>query len=94
MADQPFFIDVSVIGDRKMRTLNRTFRRIDESTDVLAFPTEDLSRKPDGMIHLGDVAISYPHARRMAIQMNRMIDTVLVELAIHGVKHLLGEHHE
>lgn len=94
MADRAIVVEISVVGDRKMRDLNRRHRQIDESTDVLSFPTEDLSRAADGLIHLGDVVVSYPEARREALRMNRLIDTVIVEKALHGVKHLLGEHHE
>ena len=94
LADQPVLIEVSVVGDRKMRLLNRTHRKIDAPTDVLSFPTEDLSRAPDGMVHVGDVVVSYPEVRTEALQMNRLIDTVITEKVLHGVKHLLGEHHD
>lgn len=94
LADQPILVEVSVVGDRKMRELNRTHRQIDASTDVLSFPTEDLARAADGMIHLGDVVVSFPEARGEALKMNRLIDTVISEKVVHGVGHLLGEHHE
>lgn len=94
LADQLILVEVSVVGGRKMRTLNRAHRQIDVSTDVLSFPTEDLSRASDGMVHLGDVVVSYPEAREEALKMNRLIDTVITEKVVHGVKHLLGEHHE
>lgn len=94
LADQPVLIEVSVVGDRKMCELNRTHRQIDVSTDVLSFPTEDLALAADGMIHLGDVVVSFPEARAEALRMNRLIDTVITEKVLHGVKHLLGEHHD
>ena len=31
-------VAISVIGDRKMRAMNKEFRKIDKTTDVLAFP--------------------------------------------------------
>src|SRR5512141_2676643 len=54
-------VEVSVLfcGDRRMRTLNRRFRRQDASTDVLAFPAET-----PGL--LGDIVISVPYAARQA----------------------------
>lgn len=94
MSNQQTLVEVSVVGDRKMRVLNRTHRQIDALTDVLSFPTDDLSKASDGMIHLGDVVVSYPEARREALRMNRLIDTVITEKVLHGVKHLLGEHHD
>lgn len=94
LGDQSVLVEVSVVGDRKMRALNQMHRQIDASTDVLSFPTEDLSRAPDGMVHLGDVVVSYPEVRTEALRMNRLIDVVITEKVLHGVKHLLGEHHD
>ena len=31
-------IAIALISDRRMRTLNRTFRGVDKATDVLSFP--------------------------------------------------------
>jgi len=30
----------------------------------------------------------------MAIRTNKIVDKVIAELVCHGVRHLLGEHHE
>ncbi len=94
MADQPILIEVTLVGNRKMRQLNRKHREIDKPTDVLSFPLEDHLPGPDGMIHLGDVIVSYPEARHTAFKMNRLVDQVISDLVLHGVKHLLGQHHD
>ena len=86
-------VSVSVVGGRKIRNLNRQWREIDKITDVLSFPLEE-ARNIDGILRLGDIVICYPKAREDAQKENIMMDEKLNELAIHGLKHLLGEHHE
>jgi probable rRNA maturation factor len=33
-------VDIALVSDRAMRTLNRTYRHVDTATDVLSFPAE------------------------------------------------------
>lgn len=87
-------VEITVMGNRKIKELNRKFRQLDEKTDVLSFPLEDRNPGPDGLIRLGDIAVSFPEAMTMAIRTNRIVDKVIAELVCHGVRHLLGEHHE
>ena len=87
-------VEITVVGNRKIKELNSKFRKLDEKTDVLSFPLEDRNPGPDGMIRLGDIAISYPEAMTMAIRTNKIVDKVIAELVCHGVRHLMGEHHE
>src|ERR1700736_5458175 len=51
-----------ITGDPELRRLNRDFRKKDQATDVLAFP----SGKTLGFI--GDIAISFGHAQRQAAE--------------------------
>ena len=59
-------LSISIIGDRKMRKLNKEYKGVDAPTDVLAFSYSlDSDQKgfsvPDAKyLNLGDVAISYP----------------------------------
>lgn len=95
-------VDVSVIGDRKMRELNRDFRGIDKSTDVLSFSFEVSDSKskkfvnpPDPKyLNLGDVIISYPQLLERAAKENMLVDDMTNLLVIHGILHLLGFDHE
>jgi probable rRNA maturation factor len=73
-------------GDRELRRLNRSFLREDRVTDVLAFPA-------DGGNYLGDIAISWPAARRQAAELGHGSDVELAFLAVHGLLHLLGWDH-
>lgn len=92
-------VSVSIIGDRLMKDLNKKYRNIDETTDVLSFPlTEESDHEfvevPDNILRLGDIIVSYPQARDEAIEENKLIDDKISELVIHGLLHLLGQHHD
>lgn len=86
-------VSLMVVGTRKVRALNREFRKTDEPTNVLSFPQEGV-RDPDGMLRLGDIVVCYPVCRSEAGKENKLIWEKMSELVEHGLKHLLGEHHD
>jgi len=102
-------IDVTVVGDRKMKELNQEYLGHDETTDVLSFPLESdtgLSKRstmdaptgfvspPDGILHLGDIVVSYPQAVMQAAEKNILVDEAINFLVEHGILRLLGIHHD
>jgi probable rRNA maturation factor len=80
---------VRFVGDRAMRRLNRGYRGKDRPTDVLSFPG---GATPDGL-HLGDVVVSVPTARRQAAEARRAAEREVRALVLHGVLHCLGHDH-
>lgn len=97
------YVSVSVVGDRKMKSINKTYRQKDYTTDVLSFPTYDPSQPiEDGGfkqaeeigLALGDIIVSYPYAVKIASQKNKFLDEVICDLVEHGMLHLLGIHHD
>jgi rRNA maturation RNase YbeY len=86
------FLSLEIVGDSRMRRLNRQFRRQDKTTDVLAFATRE-ARGPFSPL-LGDVVISLPQAIRQSRQRGNPIEAELAALLIHGVLHLCGYDHE
>jgi len=72
-------------SDERIRELNRDFRGVDESTDVLTFPAGDFAGD-----QLGDVAIAVPYAERQAKMRRVSLSQELGFLAIHGALHLVG----
>lgn len=93
-------VSIVVVGDRQMKKLNNTYRHFDDTTDVLSFPQSDDKKEapfidpPDGILRLGDIVISYPSAREDAMDEGKLVDDKIDELVEHGMRHLLGEHHE
>ena len=86
-------VTVALVSDLRVRTLNRTYRGIDEPTDVLSFPAVESARR-DRHLHLGDVVIARGVARRQARAERHPEATELKVLALHGLLHLLGYDHE
>jgi len=83
-------LGVRFVGDGPMRDLNRDFRSVDATTDVLSF---DGGETPEGP-YLGDIVISVPAARRQAAERGHGVDRELRTLLIHGFLHCLGYDHE
>ena len=85
-------LSLELVGDRRMRRLNRLYRKKDRTTDVLAFPMRE-SHNPCPAL-LGDVVISVPTAIRQAKEAGRSVSDELAALLVHGVLHLCGYDHE
>jgi probable rRNA maturation factor len=81
-------VTVAFVSDKKIRELNRQFRRIDKATDVLSFPNDS----GDG--EMGDIAISIETAERQAKQSGLTLDGEIAQLLLHGLLHLSGYDHE
>lgn len=93
-------VSVAVVGDRKMHALNKQYRNLDKTTNVLSFSLSDgdptvlpPSERTD-VLRLGDVIVSYPQVITEASETDVLVDDKIDELVTHGVLHLLGIHHE
>lgn len=99
-------ISVSIVGDRKMHELNRKYRGIDSTTDILSFALEDPASPslqniprmgfvaaPDLWLRLGDIVLSYPQVLEDAALDGVSVEEEIKLLLEHGLNHLLGLHH-
>lgn len=99
-------LGINIVGDRKMHELNRKYRGIDQTTDILSFALEDTNpanlqhiprigfvASPDQWLRLGDIVISYPQAVEDASLDGISVDEEVRNLVEHGLDHLLGIHH-
>lgn len=94
-------VSITIVGDRQMHELNKSYRKKDYPTDVLSFPHNDPSQPnpvpfvdpPDNLIRLGDIVVSYPQAVDEAMEENKLVDDQIIFLILHGIDHLLGIHH-
>jgi probable rRNA maturation factor len=87
-------LSLSLVTDRAIRRLNRTWRKKDKPTDVLSFPAGDLPKGVPGPKPLGDVVISIDTAKRQAKEHGRTLSDELALYLAHGLLHLLGYDHE
>ena len=89
-AAQDTELSITFIDDSKMRELNRSYRSIDRTTDVLSFPQGE---GPDETL-LGDVVISLDTALRNSRRYGISRDEEIRKLLVHGVLHLFGYDHK
>jgi probable rRNA maturation factor len=80
---------IAFVSDKTIRQLNRQFRAVDKSTDVLSFPAED-----EDKTNLGDIAISVDTATKQAKENGLTLDKEVAQLILHGLLHLCGYDHE
>ena len=81
-------VTIAFVSDRKIRELNRMFRGVDKSTDVLSFPSGEDAE------NFGDIAISIDTAKVQAKRNRLTLERELAQLILHGVLHLSGYDHE
>lgn len=84
---------VALVGDERIRALNRDFRGLDKPTDVLSFRAGGKSH-PGANGYLGDIVISVETADRQARRRGTTLRRELSVLCLHGFLHLLGYDHE
>ncbi len=103
-------IDLAIVGEKKIKTLNRIWRGKDKATDVLSYESgkwkvksgklKDQNKKqkfifaPEKNFHLGEIIICAPVAARQAREDGHSLDKEMAVLLIHGILHLAGYDHE
>ncbi len=84
-----------ITDDDRVRELNRAYRGVDATTDVLSFPMQEGEPIPgESEPYLGDVVIAFPVAQEQAQAYGHSVQEELRLLTVHGVLHLLGYDHE
>ncbi len=97
----PYEISLFFADSPTVRRLNRDYRGVNETTDVLAFymlpdkaGDSSFILPPDGVTRLGEVIISYPQVVQQAKEQGNSTERELALVIIHGILHLLGYDHE
>lgn len=86
--------NVIIINDEEIHKLNKKYRGIDRSTDVITFALEDQKDGPLlGVRMLGDIYISYDKVIMQALEYGHSKTREICFLAVHGLLHLLGYDH-
>ena len=102
-------VNIDLIDDEEILAINKDFRGINDSTDVLSFPMLEFPKPADydilkgggapffdhdsGELILGDVAISIPTMLRQAKEYEHGVKREYAFLIAHSVLHLLGYDH-
>jgi len=78
-------LSIALVGQGRMRELNKKYLGKNRATDVLAFGDND---------GLGEIVICLREVKKNARRFNSTFKKELVRVLIHGILHLLGYDHE
>ena len=98
--NRPVELSLIITSDEEVHKLNRDYRGIDSTTDVISFALSEnkddteFVTPPDRISRLGEVIISYPQAASQARENKQTIKAELAWLVVHGLLHLLGYDHQ
>ncbi|MDD4332966.1 MAG: rRNA maturation RNase YbeY [Patescibacteria group bacterium] len=79
---EKFAVSIAFVGDKKIKKLNKIYRGIDKSTDVLSFEGEG--------DFLGEIIINFVQIKRQARELKHSAREELIFILTHGLLHLLG----
>ena len=85
-------INLRILDDNKMKKLNHQFRNKNNTTNVLSFPSDDISIRHTK--NIGDIAISLEYVEREAKEEGKTFEDHMIHMLAHGVYHILGYDHE
>ena len=90
------FFTLLLSGNIETKNLNKKFRKINKTTDVLSFPfynKKDLKHKlaKNKEIYLGDIVINF---NKIKFKNSKEFNFEFNKLWIHGLVHLLGHDHK
>ena len=93
-------VNITIVGEKRIRELNREFRNIDRVTDVLSFPMMETDEISSGemldenlLTDIGDIVICKKRAIEQASEYGHSIQREMCFLALHGFLHVLGYDH-
>ena len=86
--------------DTEMKAFQKQFRGLARTTDVLSFPTRELTPSSlkalsgaRAQLTLGDIVVSISAVERGAKRAKRSVKAELMEVVVHGLLHLVGFDH-
>lgn len=101
-------VAIDFVSEKEIKRLNFEFREIDKVTDVLSFPSFQLSpgevldveneevlmfKQDNGLIHFGDMALCLKQTKRQAKEFGVSVEAEIKKLVIHSMLHLMGYDH-
>ena len=101
LLDSKLIMTITFTTPEEIRKINKKYRKIDRTTDVLSFPMfekEELKEKiknEDFLYEdvLGDIIISIDKVREQAEEYGHSFERELSYMLVHGFYHLMGYDH-
>lgn len=108
LGDKNVELSINLVGEGRIKALNKKYRGRNRVTDVLSFPLMNkhgpvrtytsqrlvTSNGVNAIISLGDIFICLPVAKKHAQREGTSLDSKMAFLTVHGFLHLLGYDHE
>lgn len=87
-------VSVIFVDDPQIHQINRDYRNVDRTTDVISFALRDNDSEGDYIEEeLGDIFINLDAARRQAVEYGHSLKREICFLFTHGLLHLCGYDH-
>ena len=87
-------VNIIIVDNKKIREINKEYRKIDKETDVISFALEDDDTFIELPIRvLGDIYISIDKVKVQASEYGHSEKREICFLVVHGILHLLGYDH-
>ena len=97
-------VSIQSVTEDEIKNINREYRNIDKSTDVLSFPifekeeldeiiNQDIESKKIQELELGDIIICLDVVKRQSIEYDTGLKREMLYMITHGMCHLLGFDH-
>lgn len=102
------YMSITLTGPEEIQRINKEYRSIDKTTDVLSFPMfekdelenirekkygETVEKRPEKIDILGDIVISISKVYEQAKEYGHSFERELSYMVVHGFYHLMGYDH-
>ncbi len=98
LLDKNLYANVVLTTPDNIHKMNKEYRKIDKSTDVLSFPMfergEVKKYKTSGFPELlGDIVINVEQVKKQAVEYDNTFEREFCYMIVHSFYHLMGEDH-
>lgn len=90
------YVSIILTNEEEIQKINKEYRNIDKSTDVLSFPMFEASEIETAKVEeevLGDIVVCIPVVKRQAIEYEHSEAREFAYMLVHGFYHLMGYDH-
>lgn len=94
--EESYLVSLVIVDDEQIRTINRSYRKIDKPTGVISFALKDQEddyEMMEGERELGDIFINVDALKRQAEAYGHSEEREFGFLFTHGLLHLCGYDH-
>jgi probable rRNA maturation factor len=87
-------LSIALVGEKRMKGLNRKYRKKNRPTDILAFGNKEVINLKLGVKEAAEIVICPAAVRKNSARFNSIFKKELARVLIHGILHLSGYDHE